>query len=108
MNTSISAVGWAFEQGEEELINKKLQRIQYAADLIVDLNLRVKEDKKFIFECTVNFRWGTVAHVTAEDYEFAPGLNKLMDILDQKVKKEKDKIQEKNASETVDAGSPEI
>jgi putative sigma-54 modulation protein len=97
MNISISAVGWTFEQGEEELINKKLERIQYASDLIVDLNLRVKEDKKFIFECTVNFRWGMVAHVTAEDYDFAPGLNKLMDILDQKVKKEKDKIQEKNA-----------
>lgn len=95
MNNFISAVGFAFEKDEQELINKKLARVQYAEDLIVDLNLRVKEDKKFIFECTVNFRWGGAAHVTAEDYEFAPGLNKLVDTLDQKIKKEKEKMLDK-------------
>ena len=68
----------------------------YADDLIVDLLFRVKENKKYIFDATVNFRWGVSAHVSADDYEFAAGLNKLMDILDQKVKKEKDKIQQKN------------
>ena len=34
-------------------------------------------------------------HPTSDDYDFAAGLNKLMDVLDVKVKKEKDKIQEK-------------
>ena len=57
--------------------------------------LKVKEDKKFVFDTTVNFRWGTVAHVTADDYDFAAGMNKMMDILDQKIKKEKEKIQDK-------------
>lgn len=95
MTTSINAVGFDFEQDQTDLINKKLERVKYADDLIVDLILKVKEDKKFIFECTVNFRWGAAAHVTAEDYDFAAGLNKMMDVLDQKVKKEKDKVQEK-------------
>ena len=95
MTTSVNAVGFDFEQDQFDLINKKIERIKYAEDLIVDFILRVKEDKKFIFDCSVNFRWGTVAHVSAEDYDFAAALNKLMDILDQKVHKEKEKIQEK-------------
>ena len=95
MTTSVNAVGFDFEQDQLDLINKKIERIKYADDLIVDLMLKVKEDKKFIFDCTVNFRWGTVAHVAAEDYDLAAALNKMMDVLDQKIKKEKDKIQEK-------------
>jgi putative sigma-54 modulation protein len=95
MNISTSSVGFTLEKDEQDLIDKKLGRIKYAEDLIVDLNLRVKEDKKFLFDCTVNFRWGANAHVSAENYEFAPGLNALMDSLDLKIKKEKDKIQEK-------------
>ena len=72
-----------------------MQRIAYADNLIVDLILRVKEDKKFYFDATVNFRWGANAHLTSDDFDFAAGLNKLMDVLDTKIKKEKDKIQEK-------------
>mgnify|MGYP002620302870 FL=1 len=95
MTKSISAVGFSFEKDQSDLINQKLKRIDYAESLIVDLILRVKEDKKYYFDATVNFRWGANAHVTSDDFDFAAGLNKLMDVLDQKVKKEKDKIQEK-------------
>ena len=95
MTTSINAVGFDFEKDQLDLINKKIERIKYAEDLIIDFLLKVKEDKKFIFDCTVNFRRGAVAHVAAEDYDFAADLNKMMDMLDQKVKKEKDKIQDK-------------
>jgi putative sigma-54 modulation protein len=95
MNNFISAVGFTFEDDQEDLIGKKLARVQYAEDLIVDLHLRVKLDRKFIFECTVRFRWGGAAHVSVEDYEFAAGLNRLIDTLDLKIKKEKDKAQEK-------------
>lgn len=95
MTKSISAQGFTLEKDQSDLINQKLQRISYAEDKIVDLILRIKEDKKYYFDVTVNFRWGANAHVTSDDYDFAAGLNKLMDILDNKIKKEKDKIQEK-------------
>ena len=45
--------------------------------------------EKYYFDTTINFRWGANAHVTSDDYDFAAGLNKLMDVLDQKIKKEK-------------------
>src|SRR5574344_1644708 len=95
MTKSISAIGFNFEKDQTDLIDQKLNRINYADDLIVDLILRVKEDKKYFFDATVNFRWGANAHVTSDNYDFAAGLNKLMDMLDLKIKKEKDKVQEK-------------
>ncbi len=94
MNKSISAQGFSLDRDQTDLINKKLERISYAENLIIDLILRVKEDKKFYFDATINFRWGGNGHVTSDDYDFAAALNKLMDVLDVKVKKEKEKIQD--------------
>ena len=47
MTTSINAVGFDFEKDQLDLINKKIERIKYAEDLIIDFLLKVKEDKKF-------------------------------------------------------------
>ncbi len=95
MNISVNAVKFTMEDEQRDFIDKKLQRIKYAEDLITDVMLSVKLDKKYLTEATVNFRWGGTAHVSAEDYDFSACVNKMMDVLDQKVKKEKDKIQEK-------------
>lgn len=95
MNISTSAVGFVLDEDQLALVNKKLERIKYADDLVVDLIVKIKEDKKYFFETTVNFRWGAVVHVSADDYDFSACLNKMMDVLDLKIKKEKDKIQQK-------------
>lgn len=96
MTKTISAVGFDFDQKQSDLIDTKMKRIAYAEDLIVDFTMRVKHDKAYSFDTTFNFRWGTQGHVTCEDFNFTAGVNKLMDILDTKIKKEKDKIQEHN------------
>jgi len=94
MNKNVSA-SFELEQKQSDLIEKKLERIKYADDLIVDLTVRVKHEKEYVFEATANFRWGAQAHVSAKDFDFGAALNKMMDVLDTKVKKEKDKIQQK-------------
>ncbi|MGI5059193.1 HPF/RaiA family ribosome-associated protein [Treponema pectinovorum] len=94
MTKNVSA-SFELEKKQSELIEKKLERIKYADDLIVDLSVRVKREKEYIFEATANFRWGAQAHVSGKDFDFAAALNKMMDVLDVKIKKEKDKIQEK-------------
>ena len=73
----------------------KMKRIAYAEDLIVDLIISVKHDKEYKVEATVNFRWGAQAHVSGEGRDFSEALNIMMDVLDNKIKKEKDKVQEK-------------
>ena len=95
MNVNVNAIKFSMEDDQREFVDKKLQRIKYAEELITDVLLSVKLDKKFLAEATVNFRWGGTAHVSADDYDFSACVNKLMDVLDQKVKKEKDKIQER-------------
>lgn len=95
MTHSINAVGFTLEQKQSDLIESKIKRISYAEDLIIDFIMRIKHDKAYSFDATVNFRWGAQAHVTSEDFDFAAALNKLMDVLDNKIKKEKDKVQEK-------------
>ncbi len=95
MTKNVSAVGFVLEEKQSEMVEKKLDRIKYADDLIVDLTVRVKHDKAYVFDTTVHFKWGAQAHVTGEDFDFGAALNKMMDVLDTKVKKEKDKIQEK-------------
>ncbi len=95
MTKSVTAVGFDLKTKESEMIEKKLERIHYAEDLIVDLIVRIKHEQKYVFETTVNFRWGAQAHVSGEDFDFGAALNAMMDVLDVKVKKEKEKIQEK-------------
>ena len=94
MNINVQAVKFTLDEDQKAFVHKKLERIKYAEDLIVDVLCTIKFDKKFTYECTVNFKGGT-AHVSTEDYDFKAGVNKLMDVLDQKVRKEKDKIQDK-------------
>ncbi len=94
MTTSVKAVGFTLEQKQSDMIETKLKRIAYADDLIIDLLLNIKQDKAYTADATINFRWGNSAHVSAEDFDFGAALNKMMDVLDNKIKKEKDKIQE--------------
>ena len=94
MTKNISA-SFVLEQKQSDMIEKKLDRIKYADELINDLTVRVKQEKEYVFDATANFRWGTQAHVSANDFDFGAALNKMMDTLDIKIKKEKDKIQEK-------------
>lgn len=95
MTPSINAVGFSLDSKQSEMVQSKLKRIAYAEDLIIDLIIKIKHDKVYIFDTTVNFKWGTSAHVSGEDFDFGAALNKMMDILDNKVKKEKDKVQGK-------------
>lgn len=95
MTKTINAVGFELEEKQSEMIEKKIERIKYADDLIIDLIVKVKHEKAYVFDATANFRWGAQAHVSAEDFDFGASLNKMMDTLDVKIKKEKDKIQEK-------------
>lgn len=95
MTPNISAIGFTLDSKQSEMINSKLKRIAYAEDLIIDLLIKVKNDNGYVVETTVNFKWGTSAHVSGEDFDFGAAVNKMMDVLDNKVRKEKDKRQEK-------------
>jgi putative sigma-54 modulation protein len=95
MNTDIRAVHFVIKDETREYLDRKIARIHNAENMIVDLLITLTHDKDFQVEATVNFRWGVSVHVKERDFDLNPAIDKLMDVLDQKITKEKEKVKEK-------------
>jgi putative sigma-54 modulation protein len=95
MNIDIKAVHFTLRDDAKEYVEKKIDRIHNAENMIVDLRITLTKDKDFTAEATVNFRWGVSVHIKEHDFELNPAIDKLMDKLEQKVVKEKEKVKEK-------------
>ncbi len=95
MNLELKGVHFDVKDETKEFIDKKIERIEYAHDMIVDLLLTMtKEKRDFNCEVNINFRWGVSSHIKVRSFELHEGLDKLFDKIDLKVKKEKSKVQE--------------
>jgi putative sigma-54 modulation protein len=92
MNVEIKAVH--FDLGDEyhDLIEKKIQKIEFAQDMIVDLVCTVTNEKDYVLEADIHFRWGPIHHFKANDFDLRGGIEKLFDKIGAKVTKEKEKI----------------
>jgi putative sigma-54 modulation protein len=95
MNTEIKAVHFSLENEAREYLEKKITRIHNAENMIIDLLFTLTKGKDFSAEVTVNFRWGVSVHLKENDFELIPAMDKLMDKLDSKIAKEKEKVKEK-------------
>ena len=95
MNTEIKAVHFSLHDDAKEYLNKKLERIHNAENMIVDLLITIKKEKDFDAEANVNFRWGVSIHVKESDFELTKAIDKMMDKLESKITKEKEKVKEK-------------
>ncbi|MDR1374782.1 MAG: ribosome-associated translation inhibitor RaiA [Treponema sp.] len=95
MNTEIKALHFTLRDEARDYLNKKIARIHNAENMIIDLLITLNKDKKdFAAEATVNFRWGVSIHVKEHDFELTPAIDKLMDKLDAKIVKEKEKVKD--------------
>jgi putative sigma-54 modulation protein len=95
MNTEIKAVHFSIREETKEYLEKKIARIHNAENMIVDLLFTLTKGKDFSVEAKVNFRWGVTIHVKEHDFELTPAIDKLMDKLETKILKEKEKVKEK-------------
>ena len=95
MNTDIKALHFTMHEDAKEYLNKKIERIHNAENMIVDLLITIKKEKDFEAEATVNFRWGVSIHVKENDFELTPAIDKMIDKLDLKITKEKEKVKDK-------------
>ncbi|RKX80249.1 MAG: ribosome-associated translation inhibitor RaiA [Spirochaetes bacterium] len=94
-NIEIKGVHFNVSDDAKEYIHKKLHRIDYASDLIVDLLFTLTKEKKgYTLVANINFRWGYSTHIEVKNFDLFEGIDKLMDKLELKVTKEKEKIQE--------------
>ncbi|MDR0376430.1 MAG: ribosome-associated translation inhibitor RaiA [Spirochaetaceae bacterium] len=100
MNTEIKAVHFTLRDDAREYLDRKITRIHNAENMIVDLLFTLTKDKDFSAEATVNFRWGVSIHVKEHDFELTPAIDKMMDKLDAKITKEKEKVKDIAKRET--------
>ena len=95
MNLDIKAVHFSLHDDAKEYLNKKIERIRNAENMIVDMIITIKKEKEYIAEASVNFRWGVSIHVSENDFELTKAIDKMIDKLEAKITKEKEKVKEK-------------
>ena len=95
MNLDIKAVHFSLHEDAKEYLNKKIERIRNAENMIVDMIIAIKKEKDFNADATINFRWGVSIHVSESDFELTKAIDKLIDKLEAKITKEKEKVKEK-------------
>jgi putative sigma-54 modulation protein len=95
MRTDIKGVHLDITQDIRTHIDRKLHKLEFASSMIMDLLFTLcREGSSFKIEVTINFRWGTSAHIGVEAFDILEGIDILFDKIDAKVTKEKDKIQQ--------------
>ena len=95
MNTEIKAIKFTLPPETREYMEKKIARLRNAENLIIDLLFTLTKEKNYSAEVNVNFRWGLSIHQKEEDFELHPAIDKLIDKLDARIIKEKEKVKEK-------------
>ena len=94
MKLEIKAIHFELPEDYQELIEKKIQKIEFAADMIVSLVCTVSKAKDYSLEADIHFRWGSVHHITVNNFDLRTGIDVLSDKVEAKVIKEKGKIKE--------------
>ncbi len=96
MNITIKSVHFDVDDLTREHLETRLQKIEFAADKIVDMDFTLTREKnhQFELEAKVHFRWGVHAVIKTESFDLNQGIHELVDKLDMKVRKEVEKVQE--------------
>ena len=95
MDIEVKGVHFEVSDHTRDVIDKKLLRLGFAKDLIVDQLFTLTKTKNgYKVESNTNFRWGMSAHIRVDSIALTEGLDILFDKLEQKIRKEKEKIQE--------------
>jgi putative sigma-54 modulation protein len=102
MNIDVKAVHFTLREETREYLDRKISRIHNAEKMIVDLLITLSKDKDFTADATVNFRWGVSIHVKEHDFDLTAAIDKLMDKLDVKIVKEKEKVKDIKEKERVE------
>ena len=107
MNTEIKALHFTMNDDAKEYLNKKIERIHNAEQMIIDLMITIKKEKDFDVEATINFRWGVSMHVKEKDFELSTAIDKMMDKLEGKITKEKEKVKDKRQLDKIEISDEE-
>ncbi|MBA7714470.1 Ribosome hibernation promoting factor [subsurface metagenome] len=102
MNIEVKAVHFEVSEQIRTYIDKKLPRLYFAREHLVDLLFTLTQERRgFRIEVNINFRWGTSNHVRVDSFDIFEGIDKLFDKMECKINKEKKKIQDHKGKDSV-------
>lgn len=95
MEIDIKGVHFTVHDDTREFIRAKLDKLEFASDYIVDLQFTLtRENPDFIAEVKLHLSWGHSSVIKVRSYDLHEGINSLIDKLDHKIRKERDKVTE--------------
>ena len=95
MNLEIKGIHYEVAERTIEQIEKKVKKIDFASDMIMDLLFKIEREKGlYVISSNINFRWGLNHHIKVKNNDLYDGIDQIIDKIKNKVAKEKEKIQE--------------
>jgi putative sigma-54 modulation protein len=106
MTTEVRGVHFEIDERIREYIDRKVARLEFARELVVELPITITKGTRegFDLETTVHFRWGKSTHIGVKSYDVHKGVDALFDKLEEKITREKAKIQHHKGDATVRTG----
>jgi putative sigma-54 modulation protein len=96
MNTEIKAVHFSLDDEQKTYIQKKIDRIRTAENVLVDFHVTITKDAhEYAAEANIHFKWGVHAHVKECAFEVLAAADKMLDSLRTKITKEKEKAEQR-------------
>ena len=96
MKLEIKAIHCELPADYQELIEKKIQKIDFAEDMIVSIICTVSKAKDYSLKADIHFRWGKVHHLTVKNFDLRAGIDAFSEKIEAKVTKEKGKIKDRS------------
>lgn len=95
MEYELKGIHYEISDRTREYLTKKFKRLEFGSELITALTISITREKsRYAIEANVNFRWGVSSHVGIECVRLYKGIELITDKLENKIRKEKEKIKE--------------
>ena len=99
MELDIKGVHLDVKDETREFIDAKLEKLEFASDYIVALDFTLtRENNEFQVEVKLHLKWGHQSVIKVQSFELHEGINTLIDKLDHKIRKEREKVTDHKSS----------
>lgn len=93
MNITLRGIGYTTTDEDREFLEKKLQKLSFAEDYLMSIDVAVKKENKgvgFHITASLHFSWRKNKIVEEDVYELYEGLELIADKIQSVAKKEKE------------------
>lgn len=94
MEFEVKGVHYELSEKTVEQFEKKMKRLEFASELISNLSFSVEREKNlYNLSADFTFTWGAAGYISLSNHDLYKGIDLIIDKLENKISKEKEKIQ---------------